>query len=391
MIRPVGEPTVLFAGGGTGGHLFPGLAVAEAVARRHAGSRLLLAMTERDARAPHGADCPLEVVALHSPRTPTSAAGLPAFGARLSTAVARAARVLREERPHAVVGLGGYGSVAPALAARLLRIPVLLLEQNVVPGKANRLLSRLGAVTAASFDGLREAGLRGPVVTTGNPLRGAVLRPRAAHAELGLEPGVPVVVVLGGSQGSNGLNERFVRALETVVRRAAAERPPTVRGPVLQVIHAVGTRDPVDRTHAVYRRLGIRACVREFFHEMGAVWGTADVALCRSGGTTLAELTALGLPSVLVPYPYHADQQQRRNALRLVQRGAATLLEEEAMTPDAVADHLVPLLCDAAVRARRAREARRLGRPDAADRVVDLLDDLTRGRMPAAAEEVLAR
>ena len=142
--------------------MFPGLAVAERIAQRKPGARLLLAMTERDAKAPHGASCPLEIVALHSPRTPARAVGLPAFGARLSSAVARATRVLRNERPSIVVGLGGYGSVAPALAARLLRIPVLLLEQNVVPGKANRLLSRLGAVTAAAFDGLQDAGLRGP-------------------------------------------------------------------------------------------------------------------------------------------------------------------------------------------------------------------------------------
>lgn len=388
MIRPIGEPTVLFAGGGTGGHLFPGIAVAERIAQRHPGARLLIASTDRDAAAPHGAGCPLEVVSLRSPRTPRSPVGLPAYGALLSTAVARGVGLLREIRPHVVVGLGGYGSVAPALAARILRIPVVVLEQNAVPGRANALLSRAGAVTATAFPDMGRHGLRGEVVHTGNPVRFGVLRPWAAHEKLGLRTGRPVLAVLGGSQGSSGVNHKFVGALESVLRECAARG--AAREP-FQVIHAVGTRDPADRIRAVYGRLGITACVRPFFHDMGAVYGTADAVLCRSGGTTLAELTAVGLPSVLVPYPYHKDQQQRRNAERLVEHGAATVLDEDAMSPENVAAHVVPLITDRVERARRAREARRLGRPDAADRVVDLLDDLARGRARPQLVEALAR
>jgi UDP-N-acetylglucosamine--N-acetylmuramyl-(pentapeptide) pyrophosphoryl-undecaprenol N-acetylglucosamine transferase len=144
----------------------------------------MIAATERDAAAPHGASCPLEVVSVRSPRTPRGVVGLPAYGARLSGAVARAVGLLREIRPHVVVGLGGYGSVAPALAARLLRIPVLVLEQNAVAGRANALLSRVGAVTATAFPDMGSHGLKGEVIHTGNPVRFGVLRPWPAHEKL---------------------------------------------------------------------------------------------------------------------------------------------------------------------------------------------------------------
>lgn len=377
MIRPSGSPTVLLAGGGSGGHLFPGLAVAERIVRRHAGARVLLAATDREAKAPHGAGCPLEVVELGSPRLPKGPMGASAFGFRMTQAVARSVRILRDEAVEVVVGLGGYGSVAPGVAARLAGVPLLLLEQNAVPGKATRVLSRIGSVTAASFDGLAGRGVRGSIELTGNPVRSHVLRPWPAHERLGLRPGVPVLAVFGGSLGAVGLNQRFVRALGPL--QAATYEPGAERA-AFQVIHAVGNHEPVEPYVAAYRRFGITACVRPFFHEMGAVYGTADVLLCRAGGTTVAELTALGKPAVLVPYPHHGDAHQRENALPLVEKGAATLLEEEDMTPEAIVEHLAPLLRDPETRARRARESRRLGRPEAAERVADLVLSLGLGR-----------
>ena len=169
------------------------------------------------------------------------------------------------------------------------------------------------------------------------------------------------------------MNRRWITALAAVVRAMGAGphgEPP------LQVIHAAGSSEPLVTLRDAYRSAGIPACVRPFFKDMAAVYGTADALLCRAGGTTLAELTALGVPSVLVPYPHPRDGHQRENARALVDRGAATLLEEDEMTPQAVATHVAPLLSDQAVRDRRAREARRLGRPDAADRVVDLILEL---------------
>ena len=364
MIRHAGVPRVLMAGGGTGGHLFPGVAVAEALGRRMPGASVRLAATAKDLASPHLAACPLEIVQLGSPKRPAGAVHVPGFGVRMAGALLRSYAFLKDSGPEIVIGLGGYGSVAPVAAARARRIPVILLEQNAVPGKATRFLSRLGGLVAASFDGV---GVRGRVVLTGNPIRERVLRTRRAHAEFGLDPSLPVLAVLGGSLGARGLNERFVAAASALV--AATGAP-------FQVLHATGGDDD-PRIAAAYAAAGLRACVRPFFVEMGAVYGTVDVALCRAGGTTVAELAAVGLPAVFVPYPHHKDDHQARNAAALVERGAATLVREASLTPDALALHVAPLLENRSLRRRRSRAMREMGRPDAADRVVDLILELT--------------
>jgi UDP-N-acetylglucosamine--N-acetylmuramyl-(pentapeptide) pyrophosphoryl-undecaprenol N-acetylglucosamine transferase len=374
VIRSVGAPVVLFAGGGTGGHLFPGVATAEELARRAPGRRVLLAATQRDACSRHGVVCDLETVPVHSPRTPSSPFLLPFFGARLTVATARAARVLREQRPHVVVGLGGYGSAAPVLAAWRLGIPVLLLEQNAVPGKATRFLSRFGATTAASYPGLAARGVRGEVVETGNPVRTRVLAARPAHDELGLRPDLPVLAVVGGSLGAAGLNARVASSLEALVGATGGRGDDGLAR--FQVIHAAGSPAQATALASDYAAARVRAAVQPFFEDMGAVWGTADAVLCRAGGTTVAELAALGRPAVFVPYPHAADDHQEANARPLADGGAATIVREEELTPDRVAAEVGPLLADAAVRARRALRTRRLGRPDAAARVVDLVLDL---------------
>ncbi len=374
MIRPTGRPTILFAGGGTGGHLFPGLAVAERLAQRAPGARALLASTARDAGSDHAGACRLETVPVCSPRRPRNPLGLPVFGARMAGALGRSFAVLRDRRPDVVVGLGGYGSVAPVLAARCVGTPVLLLEQNALPGVATRWLSRFGTLTAAAFPGLERHGVRGDVVHTGNPIRKEVLRPRAAHGEFGLEPDLPVLAVLGGSLGAQGVNRRVAAALPRLVRATGGRRSCGVAG--FQVLHGAGTEEAARELHAAYRDAGVIATVRPFFRDMAAVYGTASAVLCRAGGTTVAEIAALGLPSVLVPYPHHADQHQKENARALLRRGAATLLEERDMTPERLTAEVAPLLSDPALRARRGREAQRAGRPQAAERVADLIVEL---------------
>ncbi len=364
MIRAAGVPRVLMAGGGTGGHLFPGVAVAEALQRRMPGATVKLAATAKDLVSPHLAACPFEIVQLGSPKLPAGAMHVPGFGVRMASAVVRSYSFLRESEPEIVIGLGGYGSVAPVTAARARRIPAILLEQNAVAGKATRLLSRLGAVVATSFAQTHGVARS---MHTGNPLRERVLKTRIAHAEFGLDPNEPVVGVLGGSLGARGLNERFVAALPALVGAGAWP---------FQVIHATGGDDDA-RILKAYEAAGVRACVRPFFVEMDAVYGTIDAAVCRAGGTTVAELTALGRPAVFVPYPHHADQHQRRNAEALVRAEAASILDEAQATPDALAAVLTPLLKDRALRIAKARGMREMGRPDAADRVVDLILELT--------------
>lgn len=370
MMRP---PTVLLAGGGTGGHLYPGLAVAEALVARVEGARVLLADTRRDRAAEHGETIGLERVPLDSPRRPSSALGLPAFGARMTGAVARSVAALRRTRTDVVVGLGGYGSVAPVIAARALGLPVVLLEQNAVPGLATRALSRIASVVAASLPGLSEHGVRGRIVETGNPVRAAILRPWPAHDRLGLRPELPVLGVLGGSLGSRGVNQAVLQGLAGLVARVRSDG-----GRGFQLLHATGDEGQAEELRDECRRLGLAHCIRPFFHDMAAVYGTTDVFLCRAGGTTVAELTAVGATAVFVPYPHHADDHQHGNARSMVVRGAATLVDESELNPERLADELGPPLTDHVLRARRRREAARLGRAGAADRVVDLILDLCR-------------
>jgi UDP-N-acetylglucosamine--N-acetylmuramyl-(pentapeptide) pyrophosphoryl-undecaprenol N-acetylglucosamine transferase len=299
----------------------------------------------------------------------------------MARAVGLSLRLLREERITVVVGLGGYGSVAPVVAGRLAGVPTLLLEQNAVPGQATRVLSRIADLTAASFPVTAQHGVRGRVIHTGNPLRAGVLRTRAAHAELGLEVGVPTVAILGGSLGAQGMNERFMAALPALAK--SMSMPGAEVG--FQVVHATGSERGTATMLRAYRDAGVRACVRPFFSDMAAVYGTADAALCRAGGTTIAELSAVGLPAVLVPYPHHADGHQRENARELVEAGAASILEEADMTPTRVLAAVRPLVLDRELRRRQARAARRVGRPDAAAHVARLVLNLSRGEIPAPA------
>jgi len=368
MIRHAGVPRVLMAGGGTGGHLFPGVAVAERLAKRMPGARVQLAATAKDLSSLHLAACPLEIVQLGSPKLPGGVGTVPGFGVSMARAVLRSYAFLREVDPEIVVGLGGYGSVAPVVAARARRIPAIVLEQNAVPGKATRLLARFGAVAAASIPGIHARGFKGRAVLTGNPIREKVLKTRRAHHEFGLDPALPVLGVLGGSLGAHGLNDRVLRGVSAL--RDAVGAP-------FQVVHATGSFEDAVAAERSYHAAGVAACVSPFFVDMGAVYGTVDVVLCRAGGTTVAELAALGIPPVFVPYPHHGDDHQSRNADALVKSGAASLVEEAALSPEMLAHHVAPLLADSARRARRARAMRRTGRPDAADRVVDLILELT--------------
>ncbi len=397
MIGRVGRPTVLLAGGGTGGHLFPGVAVAESLQRLSPGARCVLASTARDAGTAHLAASGLDVVTVDSPRLPRRALDAPRFGLDLAAALVRSRRALRAVRPDVVVGLGGYGSVAPVVVAWLSRIPVLLLEQNALPGRATRVLSRLAALTAASYPGLPQAGVHGRVEVTGNPVRASVLDSRPAHEELGLRRGLPVLGVLGGSLGAQGLTRRFEATLPLLATALSGWRPPVLDpgirsiGTAFQVIHATGSEEVATEMRDLYERHGVTACVRPFFTDMAAVYGTADVLLSRAGGTTVAEITALGRAAVFVPYPHHADDHQHANARTLFERGGAALVSESDCTPDTLLAELLPLLAHRDARQRRASCAARLGRPDAADAVarhVLALSGLALSSLPADASQL---
>lgn len=344
---------VVVAGGGTGGHLYPGLAVAEALAARGLSVAFVGAATGIEARVVPAAGFPIDLLPVRQLRG--GGPGRAALGAAsLLAASARAFAILRRRAPGLVVGVGGYASVATVVAAWLRRTPTLLLEQNVIPGGANRLLARLGPRVCVGFAESADHFRPGQAVHTGNPIRTRVIEtPRMRRDRPGL-------LVVGGSGGAHHLN--------TAMLDAAGRIPDVLRG--LDVVHQTGTADaPAIREG--YERLGLPVRVEPFLDDMGAAYAAADLVVSRAGAMTCAELTALGLPSILVPYPFAADDHQRANAEVLVRAGAAELIVDRELTGERLATALERLVRDGAYREKMAAAARALGRPEAAARVAE--------------------
>jgi len=371
---------VAFAGGGTGGHLFPGLALAEELRRRAPEARLMFLCTDRDG-AYGGLDAPWLEVAVLPGRHRGS---LPVRVASLLPAAAGAMQVLLRFRPHVVVGCGGYGSLAPVLCARALRIPSLLLEQNVVPGRANRLLQIFASELACQWEeALPFFRYRHKARVTGNPVTARVRRhDRAkAAAALDLDPAAPTLLVMGGSQGATPLNNLVVEALPHLAQAHTA----------LQFVHLTGATD-CDRVRAAYESHGMRATVRAFLRDVSLAFSACDLALARAGGTSIAESTALGIPSLLVPLPCAVDNHQFLNARVLEYHGAGVLLDQKTLSPERLATEVAELLGNKLRLGYMASRSRRVGVPRAAsvvaDRILALHDASQRPRRERRAMEV---
>jgi UDP-N-acetylglucosamine--N-acetylmuramyl-(pentapeptide) pyrophosphoryl-undecaprenol N-acetylglucosamine transferase len=342
----------VIAGGGTGGHLYPGLALAHALASGGVSVAFVGTAGGIEARVVPASGFPLHLL----PGRQLRGGGVTRAAAGLVTAAGAAARavaLLGALRPRLVVGVGGYASVAVVVAAALRRIPTLLLEQNAVPGAANRLLARLARRVCVGFEESIAFFPPGRALHTGNPVRTDLLRTRPARDRLGL-------LVFGGSAGAHRLNQATLEALRIL--------GPAAR--VLDVTHQTGTTD-LEAVGAGYTALDLPVRVESFIADMGATYSAADVVIARAGAMTCAEVTAVGLPVILVPYPYAADDHQRRNAEVLVAAGAAEMILDAELTGERLAASLRTLLDDPERRALMAAQARRLGRPDAARRVAE--------------------
>lgn len=358
MRKPSGA-SILIAGGGTGGHVFPAVALGTALGRR--GWRVHCAGTT------HGLEVravPAAGLALHLlPGGQVRGGGVRravAGGAALARGVAHAVRLLAELRPALVVGVGGYASVSAVLAARLRRIPVVLLEQNAIPGAANRLLGRVAVRVCLGFAEAARWFPTGRGVHTGNPLR-----PEVLTVPSGPPHDRPGLLVFGGSQGARRLNEAAVAAMGLLAEAARD----------LRIVHQTGTADR-EAVARGYRALGLEVAVEAFITDMGSAYRAADVVIARAGAMSCAEITAMGLPAVLVPYPWAADDHQRRNAEVLEAAGAARLLLDRDCDGERLADALRPLLAEPDVRAAMALRSAALGRPDAAERAADVCADV---------------
>jgi len=345
VIAPVKRRTVVFAGGGTGGHLFPALAVARALPGFDS---VFLVPEDRGDPDRLAGEFPCRT--LDCPRPDRARWRYPA---QLAKAVAAARRSLRDLDAAAVVGLGSYASIPASLAARSLGIPLYLMECNAVPGKATRLLSRfaqgIGLGSGQALSGLKR---RRTCRVTGTPLR-SELKATSRPSDFGLSDQRPTLLVLGGSQGATGLNSVVLAGLTACVDLD------------FQVLHCTG-REDAGRMRAAYARVGVPTAVIDFVPDVGRLYAAADLVLCRAGASTVAECAALGLPAVFVPYPWHRDRQQERNALETVVAGAARLIPQEELDVLAFRRIVEEILLDRSKLREMAECAGRIARPAAA-------------------------
>lgn len=360
---------ILIAGGGTGGHLFPGLALAEELRRRFDDLQVLFVGTEGGIEARVLPDRGERVAFIPvKPLKGRSASGLAKSAALLPAAVMRSLTLLRSFRPDLVVGVGGYASGPMLLGAVTAGVPSALLEQNSVLGMTNRMLSPL--VDRAYHTFPQTVIHRQRTRLMGNPIRRSLVdlaRQSAADPE-GFEARCDTVVVLGGSAGAKTINEAVPPALALTMRDLRQQRHN------LRVVHQTG-QAMLDDVRRRYADLQIDADVRPFIEDMESLYRRAALVIGRAGATTLAELTALGRPSLLIPYPYAADNHQSSNARSLVEEGAARCIEEDTLTVERLAMELQELLSRPERRLGMATAARRLGRPDAAANIVDDLHE----------------
>lgn len=365
----------MISGGGTGGHVYPGIAVAEELKR----------LRESD-----------DIVFVGSGRG-LEATVVPQAGFRLRTILTRgfprrawwrwpwallanligfpqALFIILTERPDVVLGTGGYVSGPIALAAWVLRKPLILQEQNSIPGLSNRWLARLADEVHLSFVEARSYfKRRDNLKVTGNPVRAYILTGdrAAALAEFGLVTGKPTVFIFGGSRGAHRINEAALEAMRRLKGRVD-----------LQFILQTG-RDDFEWAKGVVEQEQLPARVMPFLARIHLAYAAADLVVCRSGAMTLAEIAVCGTPAILVPYPYAAHDHQTINASNLVDRGAAAMILDRELSGERLANELAHLLADRPALSRMSAHARTFARPDAAERLARSLQRWGRGRRAA--------
>jgi UDP-N-acetylglucosamine--N-acetylmuramyl-(pentapeptide) pyrophosphoryl-undecaprenol N-acetylglucosamine transferase len=353
---------VVIAGGGTGGHLYPGLAVAREILRQRPDAVVTFAGT---ARGLESTVVPREGFSLDLIRSVgikgrSIAARVRGLG-MLGPSALDAWRLLSRRRPSVVVGVGGYSSGPVVFLAALRRMPTLVLEQNAVPGLTNRLLARVVRSAAVNYDATRSYfGDRAFVA--GNPVRREFFE--IGETSVGAA-GQPRVLVLGGSQGAHAINEAMVAAAPLLAKRV----------PGVSILHQTGARD-LDSVREGYRGAPVDARAEAFLDPVVDAVRDADLIVCRAGATTLAELAAAGRPAILIPFPAATDDHQRKNAMVLAEADAAVLLHQRDLTPEVLAQAIADLLVDTARLTRMRAAIRTFARPDAARAIANKIQEL---------------
>lgn len=344
---------VILAGGGTGGHVIPALAIANELRKTYAAEVLFIGTARgMENRLVPAAGYSLKLIRVGALKNVSWMTRVKT-GFDLPLAVWTASGIVNEFAPDVVIGVGGYASGPGMLAAIVKHIPTLAFEPNVVPGFANRVVARFVSAAAVHFEETAKY-FRNPQVT-GVPVRQAFFEIPAKHV------GTPSVLVFGGSQGAHAINQAMIRCLPELLRQA----------PGVRIIHQTGERDYNDAL-AAYRAAAANAEVFKFIDDMPAAFARADLVICRSGASTVAEITAAGKPAIFVPFPRAADDHQRVNALALEKAGAAVLVEEPKLEGVWLAETIAALLNDSLRLAQMSQAARLLSHPNAAHDIANM-------------------
>jgi UDP-N-acetylglucosamine--N-acetylmuramyl-(pentapeptide) pyrophosphoryl-undecaprenol N-acetylglucosamine transferase len=351
---------VIIAGGGTGGHVIPALAIAQQLKKQFAAEVLFIGTARGiETRLVPQAGFPLEVIqvgALKNVSLMTRAKTM--FD--LPRALWTAGRLLTDFRPDVVIGVGGYASGPAMLAAIRRRIPTLAFEPNVVPGFANRMVARFVSAAAVHFEETCEYFRNAKV--TGVPVREAFFHIGPKHAAPIAPDGIPTLLVFGGSQGAHAINQAMIESLPGLHQKI----------PAIHVIHQTGQRD-YDSVLAAYQQTGISGEVYKFIDDMPATFARADLLVCRSGASTVGEITAAGKPAIFVPFPRAADDHQNVNARALERAGAAVVVEESNLEAAYLVDTIVSLLSDPARLRSMSDAAKSLAHPDAVQQIAEMI------------------
>jgi UDP-N-acetylglucosamine--N-acetylmuramyl-(pentapeptide) pyrophosphoryl-undecaprenol N-acetylglucosamine transferase len=357
---------VMFAGGKTGGHIFPAIAMAKELKKRYPQSRISFAGTEGGMEAkivpPLGFE--LSFIRTKGLSRRSNLSNL-LLGIYVFKSLCQAYRLLSLKKPNLVVGTGGYVSFPVVFVAGLKRIPIMLQEQNSYPGISTRFLAHLADIVCLSYpESIRYFGLPGKIRLIGNPIREDLVRgeKEQARKKLHLDEDRKTIFVFGGSQGAHGINMTMLQSLELLKSEC-------------QILWQTGESDYSAITGKV-KNQRIKCVVLSFIEDMGSAYAASDIVVSRSGALTLAEITACGKPSILIPFPFATADHQRHNAEALQKQGAARMILQKDLTPERLAQDIDSLLADEANLKNMAKQSKKMGKPEAASLLVDEMEKL---------------
>ncbi len=351
----------VIAGGGTGGHLFPGMAIAEAFVEREKGNEILFIGTEKgiEARILPGGKFPLRTIKAKPIQGKSLLEKVKAIWS-LPMAISEAYSILRKFQPQLVLGVGGYASGPTLLAAFFLGIKRAIQEQNVMPGMTNRILKWFSQRIFVSFEEAKEYFPDKKTVVTGNPIRKEFFASLKKDKEKMKEKGRFTLLIFGGSAGAHRINQTMIEALSHLQGIKSS----------LKIIHQTGKED-LGFVSEAYREKGFDALVGPFFEDMATYYQVSDLVICRSGASTVAELAICGKAALLIPYPYAAHHHQLINAKKLVDLGAARMILDQELNGRVIAQNILQLYDHPEERVRMEETIQRLGKPRAAEEIVD--------------------